>query len=115
MTAEKIFLAPECLGTSIELVGVAPDYYVAGIRQQEPVGFKYDVLLREHKSDKLTVKIPGPKQMEEPLSGFGTLVAFEGLKVRPYVNRAAGTMAFSATAEKIKPSKAESQNPATKN
>lgn len=115
MISEKIYLAPECLGTSLELVGVTPDYYSGGVRQSEPVGYKYDVLLREHKADKLTVRIPGPKQMEEPLSGFGTLVGFEGLKVRPYVNRAAGTMAFSATAEKIKPAKAESQNPATKN
>lgn len=115
MITEKIFLAPECLGNNLELVGVTPDYYSAGVRQQEPVGFKYDILLREHKADKLTVKIPGPKQMEEPLSGFGTLVLFDGLKVRPYVNRATGTMAFSATAEKIKPVKAETQNPGSKN
>lgn len=115
MVNEKIYLAPECVGSSIELVGVSPDYYSGGVRQTEPVGYKYDVLLREHKADKLTVKIPGPKRMEEPLSGFGTLVAFEGLKVRPYVNRATGTMAFSATAEKIKPVKSETQNPGTKN
>ena len=115
MNSEKLFLAPECLGTNIELVGVTPDYYSGGVRQQEPVGFKYEILLREHRADKLTVKIPGVKQMEEPLSGFGTAVTFEGLKVRPYVNRATGTMAFSATAEKIKPVKAEVQNPGTKN
>lgn len=115
MISEKIYLAPECMGSSIELVAVTPDYYSGGVRQPEPVGYKYEVLLREHKADKLTVRIPGAKQMDEPINGFGTQVTFEGLKVRPYVNRATGTMAFSATAEKIKSVKAEAQNPGPKN
>ena len=114
MINEKLFLASECLGSSLELVGVTPDYYSNGVRQAEPVGYKYEVLLREHKADKLTVRIPGAKQMEEPLSGFGTPVAIEGLKVRPYVNRATGAMAFAATAERIRPVKTEAQNPGSK-
>lgn len=114
MNNDKLYLAPECLGTSLELVGVSEDYYLNGVRQSEPVGFKYEVLLREHKADKLTVRIPGSKQMEEPLNGFGTLVAFEGLKVRPYVNRSTGMLAFSAAADKIKAVKSEAQNPGAK-
>lgn len=110
MISEKLFLDPDCIGKNIELVGVTPDYYADGVRQSEPVGFKYDVLLREHKCDKLTVKIPGKQQMEEPLSGFGIPVSFEGLRVRPYVNRVTGMMAFSATAEKIKSVKVEAQS-----
>lgn len=107
MISDKIYLDIACLGKTLELVGVSPDFYADGARQPEPVGYKYDVLLRDHKSDKITVKIPGAKQMDEPLSGFGTPVVFEALKVRPYVNRVTGTMAFSASAERIKPIKAD--------
>ncbi len=102
MKNDKIFLAPECLGDKIELVAVNPDMYVNGIRQSQPVGYAYDVILREHESDKLRVHIAGPQQLEAPLSGFGELVVFEGLRVRPYVNRSSGSLAFSASADSIK-------------
>lgn len=103
MINSKIFLSPECLGRNLELVAVTPDMYVDGVRQQSPVGYGYDVLLRDHASDKLRVHIAGKQQMDEPLSGHGVFVSFSGLKVRPYVNRSTGALAFIANADEIKP------------
>lgn len=104
MNTNMIYLAPECLGTQIELVEITPDYYgESRERQAQPVGYRYSVLLREHASDKIVVKIAGPQQMEAPVSGAGVMVRFDTLRVRPYVNRATGQLAYSATAAGIKP------------
>lgn len=103
MKNSDIYLAPECLGHRLELVAVTPDLYVNGVRQPDPVGYSYDVLLREHASDKLRVHISGKQQIDEPLSGHGVFVSFSGLKVRPYVNRSTGALAFIANADEIKP------------
>lgn len=104
MNTKELFLAPECLGVQIELVDVTADYYGdSRERQAQPVGYRYSVLLREHASDKIVVKIAGPQQMEAPVSGAGVMVRFNELRVRPYVNRATGQLAYSATATGIKP------------
>lgn len=104
MNTKELFLAPECLGVQIELVDVTADYYgESRERQAQPVGYRYAVLLREHASDKLIVKIAGEKQMEAPVSGAGVMVRFDALKVRPYVNRVTGQLTYSATATSIKP------------
>ena len=69
MNTKELFLAPECLGVQIELVDVTADYYGdSRERQAQPVGYRYSVLLREHASDKIVVKIAGPQQMEAPVS-----------------------------------------------
>lgn len=104
MNTNMIYLAPECLGTQIELVEITPDYYGdSRERQAQPVGYRYSVLLRGHAADKLVVKIPGAQQMEAPVSGAGVMVRFDALRERPYVNRATGQLAYSATAAGIKP------------
>lgn len=103
MNNNIIYLAPECLGESIELVGVTPDMYVNGVRQDEPVGYRYDVILRDHHCDKLSVHIAGKQLMDEPLSGQSLAVVFDDLRVRPYVNRTTGKLAYTATAAGIKP------------
>lgn len=104
MDSTKLFLAPECLGKNIELVDVRPDYYGnTKVQHAEPVGYRYIVLLREHASDRLTVKIMGPRQIDAPLTGTGIMVAFDGLRVWPYVSRDTGKLAYSATADAIKP------------
>lgn len=103
MKNDKIYLAPECLGKSIELVAVTPDMYADGVKQAEPVGYTYEVLLRDHRADKLKVHVSGAKQMDDPISGEGIMVRFDELRVRPYVNRVTGQLAYSATATSIKP------------
>ena len=54
-----------------------------------------------HRYDKLTVKIPGTQLLECPVSGNEPQVAFEGLKVRPYVDRT-GRMAYTASATSVR-------------
>lgn len=108
MNVNKLYFAPECFGTQIELVDVTADFYGAGReRQAEPVGYRYAVLLREHAAERLTVKILGTQQMETPVSGTGVMVEFKNLKVRPYINRATGQMAYTAVADAIMPAQAE--------
>lgn len=103
MILDKLFLANESLGSALELVAVSPDMYNNGVRQSTPVGYIYDVLVREHASDKLRVRIAGAQQMETPLNGFGVPVTFTDLKVQIYNNRNAGTIGFKAYAKAIKP------------
>ena len=104
MNLSNIYLAPECLGTRIELVDITPDYYGSGHEKQpQPVGYRYTVLLREHGCERLIVKIVGPQQMDAPLSGNGVMVSLADIRVRPYVNRTTGQMAFTASAKGIKP------------
>ena len=104
MNTQKIFLDPACLGDQLELVNVTADYYGDGREKQpQPVGYRYSVLLRAHESDKIIVKIAGQQQMDAPLSGAGVMVKFDGLRVRPYVSRSTGQLAFTASADAIRP------------
>ena len=90
-----------CLGT-FRLVDVVPDFYGSSTeRQKDPQGYKYDVLMPDQKSEKILIKIPGKQLMEVPLSGHEPTVEFEGLVIKPYVDRN-GRLAFSATATGIK-------------
>ena len=101
MINANLYLAPACLGPMI-LVSVSPDYYGTDKeRHADPQGHKYEVMLPAHRYDKLTVKIPGTQQLECPVSGSEPQVVFEGLNVRPYVDRT-GRMAYTASATGIK-------------
>jgi len=83
------------------LVGITPDYYGADReRHDDPQGCKYEVMLPLHRYDKMVVKITGPQQMDDPVSGAEPEVAFVGLHVKPYVDRN-GRLAFSAMADGI--------------
>ena len=101
MINANLYMAPACLGAMI-LVSVVPDYYGTDKeRHAEPQGHKYEVMLPAHRYDKLTVKIPGTQLLECPVSGNEPQVAFEGLKVRPYVDRT-GRMAYTASATGVR-------------
>lgn len=101
MINANLYLAPACLGTMI-LVSVIPDYYgVDKDRHADPQGYKYETMLPSHKYDKLTVKIPGTQLLESPVSGNEPQVAFEDLRVRPYVDRT-GRMAYTASATGVR-------------
>ena len=54
-----------------------------------------------HRYDKLVIKILGAQLMDSPVSGNEPQVAFEGLKVRPYVDRT-GRMAYTASATGVR-------------
>ena len=100
MNNTLICIDPACLGTMI-LIGVTPDYYGADREKHaEPQGYKYETMLPAHRFDKLTVKIGGVQQMDEPVSGQEPEVVFKDLKVRPYVDRN-GRLAFTSTADGI--------------
>ena len=109
MNTREIRLDNNCLGTQMLLVGITPDLYVNGQRMTEPVGYRYDVCLRAHGMDKLSVRIPGGQQMDAPAPEADVYVRFEGLSVRPYVGQN-GRMAFSASATAIRPVKDSTAN-----
>lgn len=96
---KNIYLDPDCLGSTMQLVAVSEDFYANGVKQASPVGRKYDVLVIAQAYERLTVRIPGDQLVEDP--GLAPVyVEFKDLRVRPYVDRN-GRMAFSAAAEGI--------------
>lgn len=102
MNIKEIKLDNECLGKQMLLVGITPDLYVNGQKVTDPVGYRYDVCLRSHGMDKLSVRIPGAQQMDVPAPEADVYVRFEGLVVRPYVAQN-GRLAFTASATGIRP------------
>lgn len=97
----NIFLDRESLGCTV-LINVVPDFYGSDKnRHEEPVGYKYEVMLPTHRYDKLAVKIPGPQLLEAPVSGHEPMVEFADLRVKPYVDHS-GRLAFTASATGIK-------------
>lgn len=96
---KNLYLAPECLGATMQLVAVSEDFYANGEKQAKPVGRKYDVLVIAQAYERLTVRIPGDQLVDDP--GVAPVyVEFKDLRVRPYVDRN-GRMAYSAVAEGI--------------
>ena len=102
MNTKELRLDNACLGQQMLLVAIVPDMYVNGQRVSEPVGYRYDVCLRAHGMDKLSVRISGRQQMDAPLPEADVYVRFENLTVRPYVN-GNGRLALTATASAIRP------------
>lgn len=100
MIMQNIYLDVESLGKQMMLVAVTPDMYLNGQKVAEPVGYRYDVCLRAHGMDKLSVRIPGAQLIEAPTPEQDLYVRFDGLRVRPYVG-SNGRLAFTAHATGI--------------
>ena len=101
MINSELRLDPGCLGNILQLVEVSPNYYSEGKRLEVPNGYKYAVCVQAHRNDKLSVTIPGAQLMETPSTMTDVYVAFDGLTVRPYVDRN-GRLALTATATGIR-------------
>jgi hypothetical protein len=101
MIAKSLVIENKCLGDTLQLVDVTPDLYSDGQKLSSPCGYKYEVCVRAHRNDKLTVRIPGMQLMEAPSTMQDVFVTFDDLVVRPYVDRT-GHLAVSATATSIK-------------
>ena len=91
---------PVSLGRTKYLVSVKPVYKFNEQKEKtnEIEGYRYEVALPDHGFEKLGVKIPGEKMMEEPV---GDLVAvdFTDLEIKAYIIE--GKPLFSAKATKI--------------
>ena len=86
---------PASLGRKMLLVDVMPAYeYKDGKRTETVTGYRYVVCLAEHRLEKLSVRIDGPQQMEQP-EGFWD-VEFTDLVVTGYESQ--GKLQFSAKA-----------------
>lgn len=77
------------------LVDVRPYYNYEGT-SKELEGYKYKVVLPQHKMDSLEVKIPGAK-LTELAEGEFPMVEFEGLEARVYVIDGNGVISATAT------------------
>jgi hypothetical protein len=89
---------PACLGEMMLLVEVVPAYeYKDKKRTDKVTGYRYVVCLVEHRLEKLSVRIDGPQQMEQP-EGFVD-VEFTDLVVTGYESQ--GKLQFSAKASGI--------------
>lgn len=100
MINSKIYIDNRCLG-QMQLVAVTPVYYAGGVRQSSVQSIAYEVVLPEHQYDKLRITISGLEpQIAEPAISETVMVAFDNLRVKPYVRE--GRLAFSATATGIR-------------
>ena len=91
---------PASLGRKMLLVDVMPAYeYKDGKRTETVTGYRYVVCLAEHRLEKLSVRIDGPQQMEQP-EGYVD-VEFTDLVVTGYESQ--GKLQFSAKASGIFP------------
>ena len=90
---------PASLGRKMLLVDVMPAYeYKDGKRTETVTGYRL-VCLAEHRLEKLSVRIDGPQQMEQP-EGFVD-VEFTDLVVTGYESQ--GKLQFTAKASGIFP------------
>lgn len=101
LNLSELIIDPRSLGKKLFLVAVKPAYdYKDGHRiSDEPVGYKYEIALPEKHMEKLSVRIDGACQMEEPDS-FQEIV-LEGLKLELYWTP--NGHQIRATASKIRP------------
>ena len=89
---------PASLGSKMLLVDVIPAYeYKDGKRTETVTGYRYVVCLVEHRLEKLSVRIDGPQQMEQPKDFVD--VEFTDLVVTGYESQ--GKLQFSAKASGI--------------
>ena len=101
----ELMIDPRSVGRKLFLVAVKPAYdYKDGHRiSDEPVGYKYEIALPEKHMEKLSVRIDGACQMEEPDS-FQEIV-LDGLKLELYWTPQGHQI--RATATKIRPAAAK--------
>jgi hypothetical protein len=84
LNLSELIIDPRSVGKKLFLVAVKPAYdYKNGQRvSDEPVGYKYEIALPEKHMEKLSVRIDGACQMDEPDS-FREIV-LDGLKLELY-------------------------------
>ena len=84
LNLSELIIDPRSVGKKLFLVAVKPAYdYKNGQRvSDEPIGYKYEVALPEKHMEKLSVRIDGACQMQEPDS-FQEVV-LEGLQLSLY-------------------------------
>ena len=100
------------VGSKLLLIDVIPSYaYVDGRRTSTVTGYKYIVILEENKFDRLSVRIDGDKQIDNPIDGNSrTYVRFDNLELSLYWTSAGHQIAAKASAihlvnESLKPQK----------
>lgn len=90
----------ECFGPVMIAIGCRPYYaFKEGVRQNVE-GYLYTVVLPKLSYQQINVKVPGDCKLEI-IEGKDAHVKFDGLLVRPYVNREAMTLALTATATAV--------------
>lgn len=105
LNLSELIIDPRSVGKKLFLVAVKPVYvYADGKRvSDEPVGYKYEIALPDKHMEKLSVRIDGTCQMEEPDS-FREVV-LEGLQLSLYWTP--NGHQIKATASKIRPAAAK--------
>ena len=105
LNLSELIIDPRSVGRKLFLVAVKPAFdYKDGHRiSDEPVGYKYEIALPEKHMEKLSVRIDGACQMEEPDS-FQEIV-LDGLKLELYWTPSGHQI--RATATKIRPAVAK--------
>ena len=106
LNLSELMIDPRSVGRKLFLVAVKPayGYNKDGHRiSDEPVGYKYEIALPEKHMEKLSVRIDGACQMEEPDS-FQEVV-LEGLNLSLYWTPQGHQI--RATASKIRPAVAK--------
>ena len=100
------------VGSKLLLIDVIPSYaYVDGRRTSTVTGYKYIVILEENKFDRLSVRIDGDKQIDNPIDGISrSYVRFDNLELSLYWTSAGHQIAAKASAihlvnESLKPQK----------
>ena len=100
------------VGSKLLLIDVIPSYaYVDGRRTSTVTGYKYIVILEENKFDRLSVRIDGDKQIDNPIDGNSSIyVRFDNLELSLYWTSAGHQIAAKASAiqlvnESLKPQK----------
>ena len=89
------------VGNTTILVGVTPAFeYVDGVRKDNIVGYKYELVLPDRLYEKLVVKILGEKRVELADDGVPQAVALDGLTMSLYWTPQGDKV--SATADNIK-------------
>lgn len=89
------------VGNTTILVGVTPAFeYVDGVRKDNIVGYKYELVLPDRLYEKLVVKILGKKRVELADDGVPQPVALDGLTMSLYWTPQGHKV--SATADNIK-------------
>lgn len=101
LNLSELIIDPKSVGKKLFLVAVKPAFdYKDGHRvSDEPVGFKYEIALPDKHMEKLSVRIDGACQMEEPDSFVE--VVLEGLELSLYWTPSGHQI--KATASKIHP------------
>ena len=81
MKLQDLIIDKRSLGKQLLLVDAKPCYvYANGVRTNEVSGYTYDIALPERHFDHISIKIPGPLQLELGNDDYVDVV-FEGLEL----------------------------------